>query len=191
MFKHSRKHQARLFLAVALGSMLLLYGIFYLFPIGCGLVGSFADWNPIKGEFKFIGLQNYIELLHDTLFWESVFRTMWFTVVCTLVVGGLGLLLAVLVHSVKRFQSFFKTCIYLPYITAIMSIAVVWRWIFLAQGGLLNNVLSVLGQQSVDWLGNSSTVMPSLMIMTIWHDVGYALILFIAGISLMCRSMIR
>ncbi|WP_294755578.1 sugar ABC transporter permease [uncultured Flavonifractor sp.] len=189
MFKHSRKHQARLFLAVALGSMLLLYGIFYLFPIGCGLVGSFADWNPIKGEFKFIGLQNYIELLHDTLFWESVFRTMWFTVVCTLVVGGLGLLLAVLVHSVKRFQSFFKTCIYLPYITAIMSIAVVWRWIFLAQGGLLNNVLSVLGQQSVDWLGNSSTVMPSLMIMTIWHDVGYALILFIAGISEISPSL--
>ena len=172
MFKHSRKHQARLFLAVALGSMLLLYGIFYLFPIGCGLVGSFATGIRSRESSSSLACRTTSNCSMTPLFWESVFRTMWFTVVCTLVVGGLGLLLAVLVHSVKRFQSFFKTCIYLPYITAIMSIAVVWRWIFLAQGGLLNNVLSVLGQQSVDWLGNSSTVMPSLMIMTIWHDVG-------------------
>ncbi|HIX06000.1 MAG TPA: sugar ABC transporter permease [Candidatus Fournierella pullicola] len=163
--------------------MLLLYGVFYLFPIGWGLVGSFADWNPIKGEFNFIGLANYIELMGDPLFLQSVGTTMVFTVVCTLCTSGLGLLLAVLVCGTRRMQNFFKTCIYLPYITAIMSVAVVWRWIFLAQGGLLNNILSSLGMQSVDWLGTSSTVMPSLMLMTIWHDVGFSLILFIAGIS--------
>ena len=189
MRKHTRKYRVSLFLVVALSSMLLLYGIFYLFPIGWGIVGSFADWNPIKGKFSFIGLQNYIELLHDPLFWQSVFTTMWFTVVCTLVTGGLGLLLAVLICNVKRFRSFFKTCIYLPYITAIMSIAVVWRWIFMAQGGLLNNILAAFGQTGVDWLGSSATVMPSLMLMTIWHDVGFALILFIAGINEISPSL--
>lgn len=178
-----KKHRPNLFLIAALGSMLLLYGVFYLFPIGWGLVGSFADWNPIKGEFNFIGLANYIELMGDPLFLQSVGTTMVFTVVCTLCTSGLGLLLAVLVCGTRRMQNFFKTCIYLPYITAIMSVAVVWRWIFLAQGGLLNNILSSLGMQSVDWLGTSSTVMPSLMLMTIWHDVGFSLILFIAGIS--------
>ena len=189
MHKRSKRRRLSLFMVVSLGSMLVLYGIFYLFPISWGLVGSFADWNPIKGDFQFIGLQNYIELLQDDLFWQSVITTMVFTVVCTLFTSGLGLILAILVHSIKRLQSFFKTCIYLPYITAIMSIAIVWRWIFMAQGGLLNNVLAALGQQGVDWLGNSATVMPSLMLMTIWHDVGFAFILFIAGLSEISPSL--
>lgn len=184
-----KKHRVSMLLVVSLSSMLLLYGIFFIFPVAWGLVGSFADWNPIKGTFNFIGLQNYIELLGDKLFWEAVWRTMVFTLVCTILTSGIGLILAALICSIKRFQSFFKTCIYLPYVTAIMSVAVVWRWIFMPQGGLLNNILAAMGQQGLDWLGSSATVMPSLMLMTIWHDVGFSMILFIAGLSEISPSL--
>ncbi|MEN6471160.1 MAG: sugar ABC transporter permease [Clostridiaceae bacterium] len=177
------------FLTVSLGSMLLLYGVFFLFPLAYGMVGSFADWNPIKGTFAFIGLRNYVELLSDALFWRSVITTMVFTVICTVITTALGLLLAVLIFRIKKLQSLFKSFIYMPYVTAIMSIAVVWRWIFLAQGGLLNNVIALFGGQGLDWLNSASTVMPSLMMMTIWHDVGFALILFIAGLSEISPSL--
>lgn len=177
------------FLTVSLGSMLLLYGVFFLFPLAYGMVGSFADWNPIKGTFAFVGLRNYVELLSDPPFWRSVMTTMAFTAVCTVVTTSLGLLLAVLIFRVKKLQSLFKSFIYMPYVTAIMSIAVVWRWIFLAQGGLLNNVIALFGGQGLDWLNSASTVMPSLMMMTIWHDVGFALILFIAGLSEISPSL--
>lgn len=177
------KKQINLFAVIAIGSMLLLYGIFFIFPIMYGAVGSFADWNPIKGTFRFIGLDNYIELLSDKLFWQAVLRTMIFTAVCTVLTTAIGLALATLIHNTKRFSSLFKTFIYLPYVTAIMSISVIWRWIFLGRGGLLNNIIALFGGQGLDWLNSSSMVMPSLMIMTIWHDVGFALILFIAGLA--------
>ncbi|OQB25931.1 MAG: Lactose transport system permease protein LacF [Firmicutes bacterium ADurb.Bin182] len=170
------------FLIVSMGSLILLYGVFFLFPIIYGAVGSFTNWHPLKKMFHFIWLDNYIELLSDKLFWKSVGTTMSFTAVCTVITTFLGLVLAVLICNTKRFKSFFKTFIYMPYITAIMSVAIIWRWIFMAQGGLINNILAVFGQQGLDWLNSSSTVMPSLMIMTIWHDVGFALILYIAGI---------
>lgn len=169
--------------------MILLYGVFFLFPLAYGAVGSFADWNPIKGTFSFVGLTNYIDLFSDPLFWQSVATTMAFTVVCTVIATALGLLLAVLIFRIKKLQSLFKSFIYMPYVTAIMSISVVWRWIFLAQGGLLNNVIALLGAQGLDWLNSASTVMPSLMLMTIWHDVGFALILFIAGLSEISPSL--
>lgn len=177
------------FIIVSIGSMLLLYGIFFFIPVGYGIVGSFADWNPIKQQFRFIGFQNYLELLKDQLFWESVARTIRFTIVCTFFTTVLGLFLAVLVSSTKHFQSLFKSCIYLPYITSIISISIVWRWIFKEQGGLLNNILALLGQKGLSWINSAKTVMPSLSIMTIWHDIGFSFILFIAGIAEISPTM--
>lgn len=179
----------RTFLAVSVGSMLLMYGVFFLFPISFGLVGSFADWNPLKNQFTFVGFKNYIELAGDGLFWKSVANTMVFSAICTVATTVLGLVLAVLVSGVGRGKGFFKMIIYMPYITSIITISIVWRWIFLAQGGLLNNVIALFGGQGLDWLNSSSTVMPSLMIMTVWHDIGFALILFIAGISEISPSL--
>ena len=171
------------FLALSVGSMLLLYGIFFVFPISFGVVGSFADWNPLKNQFVFVGFKNYIELAGDGLFWKSVVNTMVFSAICTLATTAIGLVLAVLVNSIGKGKSFFKMIIYMPYITSIITISIVWKWIFLAQGGLLNNIIAFFGYQGLDWLNSSSTVMPSLMLMTVWHDIGFALILFIAGIS--------
>lgn len=178
-----QKQAEKRFIYIAVGSMLLLYGVFFIFPVSYGVVGSFADWNPLKGQFDFIWFDNYVELFQDSLFWQSLGRTIVFTIVCTLTTTAIGLFLAVLVHSIKRFQSLFKGFIYLPYITSIISIAIVWRWIFMPQGGLLNNILAAFGQPGMDWLNSSSTVMPSIMVMTIWHDVGFSFVLFLAGIS--------
>ena len=178
-----QKQAEKRFIYIAVGSMLLLYGVFFIFPVSYGVVGSFADWNPLKGQFDFIWFDNYVELFQDSLFWQSLGRTIVFTIVCTLTTTAIGLFLAVLVHSIKWFQSLFKGFIYLPYITSIISIAIVWRWIFMPQGGLLNNILAAFGQPGMDWLNSSSTVMPSIMVMTIWHDVGFSFVLFLAGIS--------
>jgi len=172
----------KLFLIFSMGSMLLLYGVFFVFPLSVGIVGSFADWNPLKGQFDFVGFGNYIELAGDSLFWKSMKNTLIFTAVCTLATTALGLVIAVLVIRVKKGQSLFKSVIYMPYITSIIVISVVWRWIFMAQGGLLNNILAAMGFRGLDWLNSASTVLPSLMIMSVWHDVGFALIIYIAGI---------
>lgn len=172
----------KLFLIFSMGSMLLLYGVFFVFPLSVGIVGSFADWSPLKGQFDFIGFGNYIELAGDSLFWKSMKNTLIFTAACTLATTALGLVIAVLVTRVKRGQGLFKSVIYMPYITSIIAISVVWRWIFMAQGGLLNNILASMGYRGLDWLNGASTVLPSLMIMSVWHDVGFALIIYIAGI---------
>ena len=129
-------------------------------PLAYGAAGNFADWNPIKGTFNFVGLA--IDLLADTLFWQSVATTMMFTVVCTFIATALGLYWAMVIFRIKKLQSLFKSFTYMSYLTAIMPIAVVWRWIFLAQGSLLNNVIALFGAQGLDWLNSASIVMPSL-----------------------------
>ena len=171
------------FIWVSMGSMLLFYGAFFLFPMAYGLVGSFTNWNPYKGRFQFIGLNNYTRMFADPLFFKSLLNTMSFTVVCVVLTTVIGLALALAVTSLKRFRSFLTTAIYMPYVTSIITIAVVWRWFYASQGGLFNHVMSAFGISGLDWLTSAQTVWPSIALMTIWHDVGYALILFIAGIS--------
>lgn len=170
----------------------LIISVFVFMPIIASLFLSFTQYNVLQPP-KWVGLNNYYRLIfEDRLFWIAVRNTVMY-VAGTVPIGvALSLLLAVWVDSVKiRFMKYlFRTVYFLPTITAIVAISVVWKWLY-AGGtyGLINFVLMKLGIPPVDWLTNPRTTLPAIMVMSIWGGVGYNFIIFLAGLQGIPRTI--
>lgn len=170
----------------------LIISVFVFMPIIASLFLSFTQYNVLQPP-KWVGLNNYYRLIfEDRLFWIAVRNTVFY-VAGTVPIGvALSLLLAVWVDSVKiRFMKYlFRTIYFLPTITAIVAISVVWKWLY-AGGtyGLINFVLVKMGIPPVDWLTNPKTTLPAIMLMSIWGGVGYNFIIFLAGLQGIPRTI--
>ncbi len=153
--------------------------VFLAVPVGIAFVGSFHKWNPLSGEFTFLGLENYIGVFQSRLFWTSMANTLVFCVVVIAFRVGLGISLAYAINSkLIRAKSFFRTIFYMPTVTPLVAAAFVWKFIFNPQMGLLNQLL---GTQT-NWLYDPRYALPAIMLMTIWKDFGYAVVLFLAAL---------
>lgn len=170
----------------------LLISVFVFLPIIASLFLSFTQYNVLQPP-KWVGLNNYYRLIfEDPLFWIAVRNTVLYVAGTVPVCVMISLLLAVWVDSVKiRFMKYlFRTVYFLPTITAIVAISVVWKWLY-AGGtyGLINFVLMKLGIPPVDWLTNPHTTLPAIMVMSIWGGVGYNFIIFLAGLQGIPRTI--
>ena len=165
--------------------------IFLLFlagPLLASLALSFTDFglrdlrNPLGTNF--IGLQNYVELFGDKTFWTSLANTAYFVVVGVPLTLGLGLAIALgLDRGIRRFRTVYRVGFYLPVVTSIVGIAVVWRFLLNPDYGLLNMAMGAVGVQGPDWLGDPVLAMPSLIAMAAWRNLGFAMVLFLAGLQ--------
>lgn len=159
-----------------------VYLIFVLVPVLAGFWFSFTNYDFYK-KMDFVGLNNYISLLRDTEFLQSVVNTLvyaFFTIVPTL---ALGIVFAVLVNNGVFGTKFFRTCMYIPNVGSMVALSMVWLWIFDPTIGFLNQAMSVLGLPSQQWLFNEKTAMPSLIVMGIWRSVGYNMVIALAGLQ--------
>jgi ABC-type sugar transport system permease subunit len=173
---------------------LLLFSVFLAFPILASFGLSFTSFglrdlqNPVGATF--VGLDNYAALLSDDRFWKSLFNTFYFVVIGvpgTLIVG---LLIAnALNRGVTRFRTAFRVGYYLPVITSIVAIAVVWRFLLNPDVGLVNMVLASIGVSGPAWLADPALAMPSIIVMAIWRNLGFAMIVFLAGMQAIPASL--
>jgi multiple sugar transport system permease protein len=167
-----------------LGIALLFYLVFMLFPIGYAIVGSFFEWHPIHKIFNFIGLKNYREALSYPLTWTSLFNSVSFAIAVVVIRTFIGLIFAVLINSVIHFRSFFRTIYFLPVITSMVAISIVWKTLLYNPAfGVFNQVLISLRLPSLEWLNSPVTALPSIILMSIWKDTGYAVVLYLAGLQ--------
>jgi len=155
--------------------------LFLAFPVVFALYMSFTEWD-ILTDSKFVGLQNYREMLFDDpLFWTSLRNSAYYVIltVPTTLIIALGLALAM--NQAVRGIAFFRAAIYVPVLTSAVAVAFVWQWIFNYDFGLLNAILDFFHLPSVRWLTSSRWAMISLAIMAVWKSAGYfAVILFAA-----------
>ena len=156
--------------------------LFTIIPIAQALRGSFYDWNPLRGQFSYIGLANYVEALHSKLFWSSMLNNLIFTTVVVFFRVLFGLSLAVAIYSIPKFKEFFRTIYFIPIVCPLSAIALVWLWMYHPQIGLFNAVLMKFGMPRINWLQNPKTALGAIMVMTIWKDVGYAIVIYLAGL---------
>jgi multiple sugar transport system permease protein len=166
----------------------ILFGIFLALPILAALVLSFTSFglrdlqNPIGTSF--VGVQNYTNLFSDPKFWKSLGNTVYFVVVGVPLTLALGLLIAnALSRGITRFRTAFRVGYYLPVITSIVAIAVVWRFLLNPDVGLINVLLRNIGINGPAWLGNPALAMPSIIAMAVWRNVGFAMVVFVAGLQ--------
>jgi len=166
----------------------ILFGLFLAFPIVASLLLSFTSFglsdlqNPIGATF--VGLDNYAKLLGDKTFWTALFNTFYFVVVGVPVTLAIGLVIAsALDRGVRRFRTAFRVGYYLPVITSIVAIAVVWRFLLNPDVGLVNLVLGAVGIKGPAWLADPVLAMPSIIAMAVWRNLGFAMVVFLAGMQ--------
>jgi multiple sugar transport system permease protein len=153
--------------------------VLLVIPIGVAFTGSFHRWNPLNGTFEFLGLGNYASLLASGVFWKTALNTFVFGSVVIFFRVVVGLTLAYAVYSkLTRFKTFFRTIFYLPTVTPLVAVAYVWKLMYHPQVGAINTFLGL----DVNWLFDTQFALPAIMLMTIWKDFGYAVILFLAGL---------
>ena len=175
---------------IQLGVLLLpgiaMFAIFTIYPIVKLFIMSFLEWDRTSMfEHGFVGLANYKEVLTDETFWISFTNTIVYTMVTVPAQMALGLLAAVLINSIPRFQVTFRVIYYLPVITSWVIVSLVFRYIFNTEGMLnylLTNVLH-LTEANVRWLDTRWGGMTVAMLLGIWKGVGWNLVVFLAALQ--------
>lgn len=164
--------------------------VFSLFPILASFALTLTDWNLI-GERKFVGLDNFRRLLSDELFWKTARNTFYYTVAAVPAGVFIAFWLALLLNRQMRGVVFFRTIFFLPHVTLTVAIALVWAWIYHPELGLLNFGLSLVGIDGPRWLQSTAWAMPAVVIMSNWKGIGYAMLVFLAGLQAIPQDLVE
>lgn len=177
---NSQTSAAWIFVFPALLGML----IFIIIPIFFSFGLSFAKWDLLN-PIQFVGLDNYKEIFTEPLFGKILLNTVVFALATSFFGVIIPLILAAIMNSKIRGADFFKTAYFLPFITPMIVIGIVWEWIFDPNIGLLNKVLQV----HINWLYDPHWAMPVLILVSVWKLIGYNMIIFLSGFSGISNSM--
>jgi multiple sugar transport system permease protein len=162
--------------------------IFTLVPLVLAVIYSFEDWDFGKTS-AFIGLSNYQYLLTNPLFGLALRNTIIYTIGVVTGVTIISLALAILVNGGLIFQPLFRTVYFLPAVSSIAIVAVIFKVLYNPTYGLLNYLLSLVGIPMQMWLVSTKTALPAIMIMDVWKSVGYYMIIFLAGLQGIPQSL--
>ncbi len=156
--------------------------VFIVFPVFFALYMSFQDWNGATPP-RFVGWGNFHDIFTDPIFWQALRNTAVYTLltVPTGIVFSLGV--AALLHQRVRGLSLFRTAMFIPVVTSALAVAVIWKWIYDYNNGLINDVLSLLNLNQVPWLGDSTWAMIALAIMGVWQGFGLTSIILLAALQ--------
>ena len=162
----------------------ILFSVFVFIPVIASFFLSFTKYNII-GSPQWVGLDNYIQIFfHDTRFWKALRNTTVYVLGVVPVGISISLLLAVAIDQKIRFKNFYKAVFFMPVVTSVIAISVIWKWLFAGgKYGLINHWLMKFGLQPIDWLMSPSWTLPAIMIMSIWAGLGYSMILILAGLQ--------
>jgi multiple sugar transport system permease protein len=175
---------AWLFLAPAL----TLIGLFFFLPVVASFLLSFTDFDiyaiAAPANVRLIGLRNYIRLVESPIFWTALKNTFYFVLVGGPLTMVVSLGAALLVNApLVRFKALFRTLYFAPFITTLVAVAIVWRYLYHRQYGLINYALGAVGIAPVDWLGDPHWAMPAIILLAVWKNFGYNMLILIAGLQ--------
>lgn len=181
----ARRREALTGAAMASPAIVLLV-IFFLVPMVLAFGLAFTNAQLISPRpARFIGLDNFTSLFGDSLFWASLRNTLYFAVVVVPVQAGSALVLALLVNTKIRGRNFFRTIYFVPVVTSMVVVSLLWRFMY-QPDGLINRVIAAfsLGHwHGTDWLNNPSTALPAIIFMSVWQGVGFHMVVWLAGLQ--------
>ncbi|HYJ12098.1 MAG TPA: sugar ABC transporter permease [Thermomicrobiales bacterium] len=177
--QHNETRTAFLFLTPNIIGFLL----FSLLPVGATLVISLLSWDLIRDP-EFVGLRNYSTLLtKDPIFREVMFNTGYYVVGVVPASIVLSLLLALAMNNGLKGISLFRAIFFIPVITSSVAVAMLWRWLYNTDYGLINVTLYSMGLPVIPWLSSTQWAMPAVIIMAIWKGLGYNMVIYLAGLQ--------
>ena len=131
------------------------------------------------GHYRFIGLGNYVEMFGNIEFWKATWNTIFFCILTVPVGVALALFVAILLNAKVKFKGGFRTLFFLPLVCAPAAVAMVWRWIFNGEYGILNQMLGA----KIQWITDPKTAVIAVAIVSVWSSIGYDAVLLLAGLQ--------
>jgi multiple sugar transport system permease protein len=167
---------------------LLVIFIFFFVPVAAAFLLSFTDFDIYAlgnlEYLRFVGFGNYLRLIQDPLFWIALRNTLYFVLIGGPLSIGVSLGAALLLNSkLVRFKGVFRSALFMPVVTTLVAVAVVWRYLYHPRYGLLNYGLGLIGVGPIDWLGDPTWAMPAIILMAVWKNFGFNMIIFIASLQ--------
>lgn len=166
--------------------------VFFLIPLASTIKYSFTDWNGVSAQYRFIGLDNFIGVVTDTCFKQIVFNTVYLIVLYVPVLNVLALIFAVLIFNIgRKIGNIVKSVLFFPCLLSMVVVGFIWKLLFNYNSGLINQLLKKigLGFLATDWLGQASTVLPSMSVSIIWFAMGYYLVIYTAGLMTIPKEL--
>ena len=172
--------------ALMVSPAVVLLLVFFLVPVLLCFILAFTNARLVSPEpTRFIGLDNFSRLFQDPLFWKSLRNTFYFAIVVVPLQSAFALVLALLVNSQHKGTNIFRTLYFIPVVTSIVVVSILWRFMYQPEG-LVNQLLQTVSFntiQGTDWLNNQSTAMPAIMFMSIWQAVGFHMVIWLSGLQ--------
>ena len=167
---------------------LAVIAVFFALPVVMGLALSLTDFDLYGladlSTVRLVGLDNYLRLLQAPPFWQALANTLYFVAVGVPVSIGLSLGTALLLNArVAKWQGFFRTALFAPVVTTVVAVAVIWRYLLHTRYGLINQALSAIGIDPVDWLGDPHWSMPAIILFAAWKNFGYNMVILLAALQ--------
>lgn len=156
-----------------------------IFKVGAMLYSlyiSFTDWN-LFGSPKFVGLENYIQIFQDPRFYDSLKNTLLFIIGYLPIVVVLSLGVALLLNSKVKGVNIFRGLFFLPVITSWVAVSMIWKGLLNPEFGVINSIIEVFGGTGPAWLQNPTFVIPAVVMVSVWKDVGFLSIIFLGGLQ--------
>jgi len=168
-----------------LAPVLLLFSVFTVFSVGYAFYLSFHQWNILEPAKPFVGFDNYARLFDDGRFHGAILNTIYYTAVSVPLTIGLGLAVALLLNNQIRARGLFRTLFYLPVVTPLVIASIIWKWVYNGDYGLANYYLMKLNliDEPLLWLADPNLAMPSVIITSVWKGVGFAMVVYLAGLQ--------
>jgi multiple sugar transport system permease protein len=167
---------------------LLIIGVFFLLPVVAALLLSFTDFDLYAladpANLRVVGLHNYRTLLTTPMFWKALGNTAVFVLLGVPLSLFASLGAALLIDSrLTRFRGLFRTALFAPVVTTLVAVALIWRYLLHTRYGLLNYLLTQLGLPAIDWLGDPHWSMPAIVLLAVWKNYGYNMIILLAALQ--------
>ncbi|WP_109807409.1 carbohydrate ABC transporter permease [Sphingosinithalassobacter portus] len=168
--------------------------LFFLVPAFASLFLSLTDFDIYAladlRNLRFIGLRNYADLLHNPLFWNAFLNSARYVLFGTPLVVGMSFAAALLInHRYLRWRPVWRVILFAPYVTTLVATAVVWRYLFNTEYGLVNWMLGWVALGPIDWLGSPTASTPAILLFVAWKTFGYNMIIFLAALQLVPREL--
>lgn len=157
--------------------------VFWIYPISRSIWLSFTNWDFMTPNYDIVWFKNYINLFKDVRFYEALMNTLVFTLGTLFPTIILGLILALLLSKNFKGSGLLKFILFSPWITPTVAISIVWAWIFKVDGGIANKIMQLVGMAPLGWIDKTSTAMFSVILVTIWKSLGYAMIFYLSALE--------
>lgn len=177
------KIQQTIFILTVLVPMVAIFLLFWIYPLIGGIWGSFTLWRAFNPDQPFVGFRHYQALLNDSIFLEAFNNTFVYAFLYLPVGIVLALLLALAIEATGVLRGVFRMIYFIPVVTSTIATALIWQWLYQPSFGLFNQILELVGLPTLSYLKSPSQALPSIVFYALWKNVGFNMVIFIAGLT--------